>query len=67
MNRKRTIILVIALVVIVALAVILTVFLSGRQTAKANPLGTYWSEDSAVAQSLRDYVSKVTNPKDTDR
>ena len=65
MNRKRTIILVIALVVIVALAVILTVFLSGRQTAKATPLGTYWSEDSAVAQSLRDYVSKVTNPKDT--
>ena len=29
-------------------------------------LSTYWAPDSPVAQSLRDYVSKVTDPADTD-
>ena len=28
------------------------------------PRTTYWTADSAVAQSLRDYVAKVTDPKD---
>ena len=30
----------------------------------AAPLSAYWSADSAAAQSLRDYVSRVTDPKD---
>ena len=30
----------------------------------AAPLSAYWSADSAAAQSLRDYVAKVTNPDD---
>ena len=32
----------------------------------AAPLSTYWSADSAAAQSLREYVTKVTNPDDPD-
>ncbi len=31
---------------------------------KANSLTTYWSADSSVAQQLRDYVGKVTDPND---
>ena len=30
----------------------------------AVPLSEYWSADSAAAQSLRDFVAKVTNPDD---
>ena len=30
----------------------------------SKPLSTYWSADSPVAESLRNYVSKVTDPKD---
>ena len=29
------------------------------------PLSAYWAADSAAAQSLRDYVSKVTDPENT--
>ena len=32
----------------------------------AAPLTEYWSADSAPAQELRDYVTKVTNPDDTE-
>jgi phosphoserine phosphatase len=31
-----------------------------------NALGKYWTADSSVAQKLRDYVEKVTNPEDKD-
>ncbi len=30
------------------------------------PLSTYWTEDSAAAQSLREYVTMVTDPSDKD-
>ncbi|MBR6229114.1 MAG: haloacid dehalogenase-like hydrolase [Eubacterium sp.] len=33
---------------------------------KAPTLGQYWSDDSPTAQEIRDYVAKVTNPKDTE-
>ena len=36
---------------------------SGHEDTAA-PLSACWSADSTVSQSLRDYVSKVTNPKD---
>ena len=34
------------------------------ETAKALPLTQYWSADSPVAESLRNYVKKVTDPHD---
>ncbi len=37
-----------------------------QQTQKEVPLTTYWSADSNVSEQLREYVSKVTNPKDAD-
>ena len=33
---------------------------------KDTPLAEYWAADSAVAESLRDYVAKVTDPKNGD-
>ncbi|MBO4396257.1 MAG: haloacid dehalogenase-like hydrolase [Eubacterium sp.] len=37
-----------------------------KVTAPAvKPLSTYWSADSATAESLREYVAKVTDEKDT--
>ena len=34
------------------------------ETADQKPLTTYWTADSSVAQSLREYVEKVTDPTD---
>lgn len=39
---------------------------SAEQSAKAESLTTYWSADSSVAQQLREYVAKVTDPNDKD-
>ena len=35
-----------------------------HKTDPSKPLGTYWDADSTVAQSLRDYVTKITNEAD---
>ena len=35
------------------------------QAEKAEPLSACWSPDSPVARSIREYVTKVTDPKDT--
>ena len=64
----------IALAVLAAAIVFAVLFLlngnqagsqTGNQTAAAPALGQYWTEGSEAAQSLRDYVAKVTDPKDT--
>ena len=60
----------IALAVLAAAIVFAVLFLlngnqAGKQTAAAPTLGQYWTEGSEAAQSLRDYVAKVTDPKDT--
>ena len=64
----------IALAVLAAAIVFAVLFLlngnqagsqTGNQTAAAPTLGQYWTEGSEAAQSLRDYVAKVTDPKDT--
>lgn len=63
----------IALAVLAAAIVFAVLFLlngnqagsqTGNQTAAAPTLGQYWTEGSEAAQSLRDYVAKVTDPKD---
>ena len=61
-NAKKAILIAVVLLIVAALAVCL-IFLCTRG-AKAEPLTEYWSSDSSVAQSLRDYVKKVTDPKD---
>lgn len=37
---------------------------SATAPAKKEPLTTYWSADSGVAQQLREFVEKVTDPND---
>ncbi len=61
-NGKAWIIGGIILAVLLAAAV--TVFFATRPAEeKAAPLTAYWTPDSEAAQSLRDYVSTVTDPK----
>ena len=50
------------------LAVLAVTLIVGREDSqrKEIPLGEYWTEDSEAAQSLREYVAKVTNPEDKD-
>ena len=67
-NRKHVltaVILILVLALIAAAAVILVPRLTEKKAEQAQPLAAYWAPDSPAAQSLRDYVSKVTDPKDT--
>ena len=58
--------LLIGISVLLILAVLAVTLIVGREDSKKKetPLGTYWTEDSAAAQSLREYVAKVTDPAD---
>ena len=60
--------LLIGISVLLILAVLAVTLIVGREDSKKKetPLGTYWTEDSAAAQSLREYVAKVTDPADKD-
>ena len=60
--------LLIGISVLLILAVLAVTLIVGREDnkKKETPLGTYWTEDSAAAQSLREYVAKVTDPADKD-
>ena len=63
-KNKKTALIIGAILLIVILAVL--GIKASRQTKPSTaPLSTYWTEGSPVAQSLRDYVAKVTDPKDT--
>ena len=69
-SRKRNIFLALFLVVTMVFSVALT---GCGQTAPATTTGTankalseYWSADSQAAESLRNYVAKVTNEKDAE-
>ena len=63
-RKKKTALIIGAILLIVILAVL--GIKASRQTKPSTaPLSTYWTEGSPVAQSLRDYVAKVTDPKDT--
>ena len=66
-NNSKTIALGVVLLLIIAAAVLIAV--SGNAKTEENTAGAalteYWSENSAPAQSLREYVAKVTNPADT--
>ena len=71
-KEKNRLMTVIALVVLAAVIVFAVVFYLNRdkaapaaqpETPKAE-LGEYWTPGSEAAQSLRDYVARVTNPED---
>ncbi len=55
---------VIVLLILAAFADIRAVRQAKRAETTKAPLTEYWSEGSAPAQELRDYVAKVTNPAD---
>lgn len=61
-KKVRTVILIAAIVFAVAAAAAVAVVL--WKSAKEKPLTKYWAADSKVAESLRTYVAKVTNPND---
>ncbi len=57
--------LILALVCLILMTAIAIFYKpAGEQPA---PLKNYWSADSAAAQSLRDYVTMVTNPDNKDK
>ena len=63
MKNKKTA-LIAGIVLLAAIAAIVCLIAAKGKTDTAAPLTTYWTSDSPAAQSLRDYVTKVTNPKD---
>ncbi len=64
-NNKRAILIFVAIMAAVILMTVTSIIIAKR-SGKAKPLSTYWTSDSPAAQDLRDYVAKVTDPKDKD-
>ena len=62
-NKKTAMIAGIALLVVIA-AIVWLIAANQKTKPAAATLTAYWTPDSAAAQSLRDYVAKVTDPKD---
>ena len=63
-KNKRTLLIVGLILLAVIAAAAAGVILSDRKTAeKAAPLTENWSPDSSAAQSLRDFVARVTDPE----
>ncbi len=56
--------IIVAIVIIFVLTVLCSVISKSFKSWKAGNFGTYWAKDSSAAESLRDYVAKVTNPAD---
>ena len=66
-NAKIAVIIGVVLFLAAVAGIIYATRSAGTETAgSVKPLTEYWAEGSAVAQSLRDYVTKVTDPKDTE-
>ena len=65
-NRKRVLSAVLlGVILLLVLAAAVGIPLLARQSEKAStPLTRYWAADSAPAQELRAFVSKVTDPAD---
>jgi len=63
---KTAVIVVLILFIVEIAAVVIATCLRDEKAEPAEPLSTYWSSGSEVSQSLRDYVSRVTDPEDAD-
>ncbi len=64
-DRKSVRTAIIAGIILVIAAAACIVALTCFRENKTTPLTAYWTPDSPVAQSLRDYVGRVTDPKNT--
>ncbi|MDO5133044.1 MAG: HAD family hydrolase [Eubacteriales bacterium] len=67
-NENSSIILEIVILILIVLGVLFGICISRGKTVPESapqPLSVYWSADSAVSRSLREYVSRVTDPEDT--
>ena len=58
---KKSIVFVAILLIAIIISIVASKYFS---KGNATNLGTYWAKDSKVVTSLKDYVSKVTNPND---
>ena len=58
---KKSLVLVAILLIAIIISIVASKYFS---KGNATNLGTYWAKDSKVVTSLKDYVSKVTNPND---
>ena len=67
-ERKRPVpvIILCAVLAVVTIAVIVIAVCAGGGKTAGSALDKYWAADSKVAASLRDYVTKVTDPKNKD-
>ena len=63
-KKRKTTVIIVCVIIAILIAAAVVVFLTTQKPAKAQPLSVYWSSDSSVAQQLREYVTKVTDPKD---
>ena len=64
-HKKSTITILIGAILIFAVIAAAAILISRQSGRKAEaPLTQYWTADSAPAAELRDFVSKVTDPKD---
>ena len=63
---KKTINTVVRALIIVCVLISASGITAFAESADQKPLTTYWTADSSVAQNLREYVEKVTDPKDKD-
>ena len=70
-NRRKTTLIILGVVLLLVIAAVVGLYLSRQailpEAAPAvTPLTGYWTEGSAPAQELRDFVAKITNPNDTE-
>ena len=64
MQQNKRLYVIVGLVLLAVIAVIVCLVVAGQKTETvATPLTAYWTSDSPAAQSLRDYVAKVTDPE----
>ena len=61
-SSKRTGVIAVIIMAAIAAVIVAGIILSKRP-AKTAPLSGFWSPDSTAAQNLRDYVTRVTDPK----
>ena len=64
MQQNKRLYVIVGLVLLAVIALIVCLVVAGQKTeTAATPLTAYWTSDSPAAQSLRDYVAKVTDPE----
>ncbi len=65
-ERKKTLTALIIGLILLIVVLAALVYVTGRfPGTKSVPLTAYWTADSPPAQELRDFVARVTDPKDT--